>query len=288
MMGDPVGEQLLCEAQENQQLRSGSVSSSALSSPPSSILDPFEGRDSLLPETQRSNPETSEGSDSELPETQRDNSGPQALISNKLHDLSTIAEIEQHLYNILLAYGAKEDTYWLDVRPVGFKDGEQKRNWKTFEDTQKLLTFSDFLLKRGYKQTPKGQYTTLLGFFCTWSRTWVGLTPEQWKKEPWHAWAAALISTNGRPGKDLLIWDCNGWPQGRALRAKNLLGQQQNLLKRATEAGKINNVWFGGQGNFGKGHCVRLTADWIAAVCVAGGLGSVDTLEEKGYKKLAP
>lgn len=276
-MDDPVSEQLLYEAQESRKSRSGSASSSALSSLASSMLDASEREDSVLPETQRSELEASECRDSELPDTQRDDPGPQALIPNKLHDLSTIAEIEQHLYNILLAYGAKADAYWLDVRPVGFKDGEQKRNWKTFEDTQKLLTFSDFLLKRGYKQTPKGRYTTLLGFFCTWSRSWVGLTPEQWKKEPWHAWAAALVGSNGRPGKDLLIWDCNGWPKGRAVRAKNLLGQQKNLLKRATEAGRINNVWFGGQGNFGKGHCVRLTADWIAAICVAGGLGSIDT-----------
>jgi hypothetical protein len=269
-MEDLVSEQLLGEAQEGQQSRSGSVSSSALSTPPASpALD------------------VSERGDSELPKTQRDELGPQALIPNKLHDLSTIAEIEQHLYNILVEYGAKADTYWLDVRPVGFRDGEQKRNWKTFEDTQQLLTFSDFLLKRGYKQRPKGQYTTLLGFFCTWSRSWVGLTAEQWKKEPWHAWAAALVASNGQPGKDLLIWDCNGWPKGRAARAKNLLGQQKSLLGRATEAGRINEVWFGGGGNFGEGHCVRLTAEWIAAVCAAGGLGSTDSWEEKGYVKLA-
>lgn len=100
--------------------------------------------------------DASERRDLKLPKTQRDDLGPQALITNKLHDLSTIAEIKQHLYNILLAYSAKADTYWLDVRLVGFRDGEQKRNWKTFEDTQKLLTFSDFLLKRGYKKTLKG------------------------------------------------------------------------------------------------------------------------------------
>jgi hypothetical protein len=138
-MEDSVSEQLLRESQGGQQSRLGSVSSSALSSPPaSSVLD------------------ASKHGDLELPNTQRDDLGPQALIPNKLHDLSTIAEIEQHLYNILLTYGAKTDTYWLDVRPVGFKDGEQKRNWKTFEDTQQLLTFNDFLLKRGYKQTLKG------------------------------------------------------------------------------------------------------------------------------------
>jgi hypothetical protein len=265
-MEDPVSEQLLHESQGGQQSRSGSVSSSALSTPPASpTLDVSKRGDLALPETQRA----------------------QALIPNKLHDLSTIAEIEQHLYNILVEYGAKADTYWLDVRPVGFRDGEQKRNWKTFEDTQKLLTFSDFLLKRGYKQRPKGQYTTLLGFFCTWSRSWVGLTAEKWKKEPWHAWAAALVASNGQLGKDLLIWDCNGWPKGRGARTKNLLGQQKNLLGRAIEAGKINSVWFGGGGNFGEGHCVQLTADWIATVCAEGGLGSINSWEEEGHIKLA-
>jgi hypothetical protein len=51
--------------------------------------------------------------------------------------------------------------------------------------------------------------------------------------------------------------------------------------------GKINEVWFGGQGNFGEGYCVQLTADWIATVCAVGGLGSIDMWEEKGYIKLA-
>jgi hypothetical protein len=94
--------------------------------------------------------------DSALPNTQRDNPCPEIPVPNKLHDLSTVAEIEQHLYNILLAYGTKEDTYWLNVRLVGFSNREQKKNWNAFEDTQKLLTFSDFIIKRGYKQRPNG------------------------------------------------------------------------------------------------------------------------------------
>jgi hypothetical protein len=93
-MEDPVDKQLLCESQRGLQSRSGSVSSSALSTPLASpTLDVSKHRDLVLPKTQR----------------------PQALILNRLHSLSTIAEIEQHLYNILVEYSIKADTYWLDV-----------------------------------------------------------------------------------------------------------------------------------------------------------------------------
>jgi hypothetical protein len=93
-MEDPVDEQLLRESQGGLQSRSGSVSSSVLSTPLASpTLDVSKRGDLALPKTQR----------------------PQALILNRLHGLSTIAEIEQYLYNILVEYGAKADTYWLDV-----------------------------------------------------------------------------------------------------------------------------------------------------------------------------
>jgi hypothetical protein len=208
--------------------------------------------------------------------------------TNSLTLRSSASDIEGYLYNLVSKYGKSDDPWWFDVRPVGFTHGDAKNNWRIFSETQSLQTYKGWLDRRGYAHVPFEQYNTLFGFFVTWTKSIIPQTFQEGERKPWHAWGAARVKNDepGTLGKNLVIWDSSGWPEGKEHSIANLISAQQDLVDAIARGGRVNGVWFGGPGNIKAGLDVQLTADWAERMMATGGLGPSGTWEAKGYKRL--
>jgi hypothetical protein len=120
---------------------------------------------------------------------------------------STANDIGASNLKHVLLYGTEDDKWFLHLNPIAFKDGAAKTNWRSFDDTRAFDTFASWL---SAKMTIGKKLDSQVGFFCTWTKTWVGTPPAEWKTLPWHAWGAVLQRHQelGR-GKELIIWDSN-------------------------------------------------------------------------------
>lgn len=188
-------------------------------------------------------------------------------LPQKLTMRSTADNIWVANWKLVLSYGTKADPWHLNYKGVAFKDGKAKENWKTFEDTRSLVTFSDWMVE---KIDRPGMCR--LGFFCTWSEGWVGKPVKAWKMEAqWHAWGAALRPVSGqKQGKELIIWDSNclrTHPAPGPVYLVRLLGMQRNLVDFVSKQCRLVQVWVGGSSNGGKGKCMSLTQGWLHQVC---------------------
>lgn len=91
----------------------------------------------------------------------------------------------------------------------------------------------------------------------------------------------------GKKGKDLVIWDPDGQEmlkEGDGKYNKVTLGSQKELYRLVKKGMKVNNVWFGGDGNNGKEKCLALTVEWLRGIVETGGLEG--DLEEMGFVRL--
>lgn len=181
---------------------------------------------------------------------------------------STAHDIWASNIKLVLSYGSKTDQWFLHLHPIAFKDGAAKANWRTFHDTQAFHTFA-YWIKEKMEVGPN--LTCRVGFFCTWTTSWVGKATTEWKGLPWHAWGAAL-----RPcqefdsGKELIIWDSNFYikhSSSKPVHLSQLLGMQRNLVAFLDKQVKLRKIYIGGDGNKGKGICMLLTQRWISGIC---------------------
>jgi hypothetical protein len=199
-----------------------------------------------------------------------------------LHCWSKADEIHLFLWQLTLSYGKAEDDWFLHTNPIGFKDAEQKANWKEFGDSKQLHCFSQWIREPHYKAT------CIIGFFCTWIETWVDKPIEHWKKAPWHAWAAVLKWDKNakKQGKSLIIWDSNAYLHPLPTKKEHLLGQQRNLIRYLKDSRyKIDDIWIGGSGNTNAGLCMKLTGEWVYELLKKGGL-ELNQLRDMGFRKL--
>ncbi|OJJ06216.1 hypothetical protein ASPVEDRAFT_75374 [Aspergillus versicolor CBS 583.65] len=86
--------------------------------------------------------------------------------------------------------------------PISFPTGQQKANW--------AASLPDITHRDTYPvwwRRPKHNKTCWLGFFSTWTASWVG--DSQWDTRPWHAWAVAVLKLRNELGKCIIIYDCD-------------------------------------------------------------------------------
>jgi hypothetical protein len=212
---------------------------------------------------------------------------PQALTAN-----STAHDIWASNFKLVLSYGTADDKWFFCSHPVAFKDGRAKANWKMFYDTQAFLTYAQWAKKRmdGCAKSP-----ARIGFFCTWTRSWVGQT--DWKTADWHVWGAAWRPHEGSPrAKELLIWDSNCERQfgntSETVYLAQLLGMQRNLITILEKEARasLKKIYIGGSGNRSPGICMSLTQQWITNICKdydATLPSSQAELEVLGYRVLS-
>jgi hypothetical protein len=199
-----------------------------------------------------------------------------------LHSQSTVQNIKDFLSNVSRAYG--NESLFIHTEPIAYSSGNEKRQLKHLEQSQERNTFTSWTRKP--LQGAIGAIC-LLGFFVTWTDTWVART-EEFQNEPLHVWAAVLMWHKGRHGKRLIIYDSNSdlLPEGEIFEKDLILGKQRGLIRhlREEEEYNISEIWVGGKGNNDDGICLEVTAKWIQEVAEAGGL-DIDNLEKKGFRR---
>jgi hypothetical protein len=174
-----------------------------------------------------------------LPKTQlRDAEGYHAL-----HSRSAVQDIKDFLSNVSRAYG--NESLFIHTEPIAYSSGNDKRQLKHLKQSQERNTFTSWTRKP--LEGAMGAIC-LLGFFVTWTDTWVGRT-EEFKKSQLHMWAAALWWIRGRRGKRLIIYDSNSdlLPEGEIFEKDLILGNQRSLTQhlREKEEYNISEIWVG-------------------------------------------
>jgi hypothetical protein len=204
----------------------------------------------------------------------------------KLSEWATVSQMQDYLFYYLNWFGTAEDTYWVDVRPIGFKNGQERINWSSGHDMSTLALFSDFLKDKAWREE-KEKSPLHVGFFCT-SPNWVG-TGNGWKKDAWHCWAALLVSQGQGKGVHCLIWDCNAtilYKDEMRIRKRVLKHKQYAFIKTLP---KTSRIWIGGGGNVEPGQCVQLTLDFIVGIMQQGPDGfpkTAEAWEAMGYREV--
>ena len=172
---------------------------------------------------------------------------------------------------------ATTTTTYIHPLPLSFPTETNKSNYiNKYSDCAQLETY-----QRLWKCAPGSSTSNVwVGFFSTWTETWVG---RRKANTPWHAWSAALIRC-GSGGRHLLFWDCdiNLGHDITGLRPREvLLGTQVKLLELARQKGSIVGVWIGGGVNSGQNRCLQLATEWVSHIA-----GFADEVYAEGDARL--
>jgi hypothetical protein len=155
-----------------------------------------------------------------------------AQYNHALHSRSSVQDIKHFLSEVSYTYGL-----FIHTKPIAFSSSKEKKRLKHIKKSQEWDTF------KSWTREPLNGAACRIGFFSTWTRTWVGMTEEELKTTPWHVWVAVIRQTKDSAGKDVLIYDSNSdlFSEEEVLGEK-LLGRQHALLTYLKEKFKINNI----------------------------------------------
>jgi hypothetical protein len=205
---------------------------------------------------------------------------PSILPFTLLSPDSTFKEIHTFLWFLRASYeiySTDSDNdilspWLLMVKPIGFVNVAEKKNWRDVKDYQHFHCFSSFYSepitdKKGYDN---GHKKIRIGFFCTKSATDVGRA-EHWSDIPWHCWFAVLTPIKEKDGITsagyrVTIFDPNIQPCPRNNKYgychySDLLDMQYRFLQYLEKTKKllIRQVWaIGSRNGNPDGECLQI------------------------------
>ena len=157
-----------------------------------------------------------------------------------------------------LAYAQTLTQEHIHPRPIYFPSPKEKANWADWLHDAKESDYYDNFRKDARRGANR------LGFFVTWTRSWVG---KEWKEDDWHCWGVAMLDRPVGYGKQLVMFDCDADMDldFAELRPKDImLPTQQRFISWARKYYHIESVWYGNAGCDPRPRqCVLNTAIWI-------------------------
>lgn len=179
-----------------------------------------------------------------------------------------------------MSFGTEKDNWALFPEPIGLPNIQRKTDWAEFNDTKRLVTFSEFFDNEMWttEGDPDKRCHTYLGFFCTigrggnWEANQLNIgqyTPVDWSRLPWHAWLGIIVKHPGRRQIILVIFGTNAeaaYPRQQTIHVEELPAQQAAFIARTGKRLKLKSVWIGGIGNTDEGLCMRLTGEGLLAL----------------------